>query len=267
MTPSAGSVTSTTSSSAASSPVRPGRQVRSSSGRRAAVRLRLRLPRAAQRGVAARSQRVPGTDVVARADEWFAARGRGYSMNVRDGFAEDDDLRAAATEAAGLVSMLNAPEMVRRTPVDDRALLPGCELRWVEDRSTFDDFVNISDLAYSTVGMPVGHDLGGGHPAGGPAGAARALGGGLPRRRTRGGRPDGPEPRHRRRVLGRHRRGGEGQGARRCGDPGGHQPRLRRRGSSQHAPGVVDGRTHLPRMGYETIYRYSTLVRFEPTTI
>jgi hypothetical protein len=94
-------------------------------------------------------------DVIARADAFFAAKERGYSITLRDEKAEDDDLRVAA-EAAGLAALIHAPEMVRRTPVEQLPVTAGAELRWVEDQGSFDDFITVSDSAYSSLGMPVG---------------------------------------------------------------------------------------------------------------
>ena len=69
-------------------------------------------------GVWRTDRRVPGTEVLERADAFFAARRHGYSINVRDGVAEDDDLRAAAG-AAGMLELLSAPEMVLRQRLAD----------------------------------------------------------------------------------------------------------------------------------------------------
>lgn len=98
---------------------------------------------------------LPADRVIARADAFFAERHRGYSLILRDEDAEDDDLRAIV-EGAGMHAVLRSPEMLRRSRVDERPLPPGVELRWVEDRPTFDDFVAISDAAYATQGLPVG---------------------------------------------------------------------------------------------------------------
>jgi ribosomal protein S18 acetylase RimI-like enzyme len=95
------------------------------------------------------------TEVVARADEWFAARRRGWSLSVRDGWDVDDDLRAAA-EAAGLASVLNMPEMVCRHRLDDRPSAGHVELRWATDDDGTRDFATVSDGAYSSIGLPVG---------------------------------------------------------------------------------------------------------------
>ena len=59
---------------------------------------------------------VDAHEALSRADAFFGGRSRGDSVNVRDGFAEDDDLRAAA-ESAGLIGVIHAPEMVCWQPV------------------------------------------------------------------------------------------------------------------------------------------------------
>jgi len=98
---------------------------------------------------------VPGSEVIARADAHFGERGRGYSVTVRDDDARDADL-AAAAEDAGLLSILSSPEMVCRTRLDDQPVPAGATLRWVADQRSLDDFVTVSDLAYSSVGMEPG---------------------------------------------------------------------------------------------------------------
>ena len=52
--------------------------------------------------------------------EFFAARGRGYSIWVRD-TGEDDDLRAAA-DAASILEFADSPQMICRTPLPDEPL-------------------------------------------------------------------------------------------------------------------------------------------------
>jgi len=96
--------------------------------------------------------RVPGADVVAVADEWFAARGRGWSIAVRD-TAADADL-AAAADAAGLFQVVDVPEMVCRKRLPDRDLPDGVELRWVDDDDGVASFVSVSSAAYQTLGLP-----------------------------------------------------------------------------------------------------------------
>ena len=73
----------------------------------------------------------PGTDVIARAGEFFAARRRGWSAWVRD-TGEDEDLREAA-EAAGLVAFGDSPQMICRERLPDRPLPEGVEIRMVTD--------------------------------------------------------------------------------------------------------------------------------------
>lgn len=99
--------------------------------------------------------KVPGADVIARADAFFGERGRGYSVTVRDDHEGDADL-AAAADAAGLLPILSSPEMVCRARLDDKPVPTGATLRWVDDRQSLDDFVTVSDLAYSSVGMEPG---------------------------------------------------------------------------------------------------------------
>ncbi len=96
---------------------------------------------------------VPGADVLAASEEWFAARSHGYSVAVRDDCRADDDLRAAA-EAAGLFAAVNQPEMICRARVEDRALPDGARLQWVAEQQTFDDFLAVNDTAYQTLGLP-----------------------------------------------------------------------------------------------------------------
>ncbi len=100
---------------------------------------------------------VHGDQVVRRADEWFGARGRGYSLSVRDGFGEDEDedLRAAA-ESGGLVPLLSSPEMVCRERLDDKRPPDGVDLRWVNGSSTLAGFVAVSDAAYQSLGLTAG---------------------------------------------------------------------------------------------------------------
>ena len=98
---------------------------------------------------------LPGSEVIARADAFFGDRRRGDSVNVRDGHQGDADL-AAAAEAAGLLSILSSPEMVCRARLEDEQPPAGATLRWVDDATSLHDFVTVSDQAYSSVGMEPG---------------------------------------------------------------------------------------------------------------
>ncbi len=115
-------------------------------------------------GAAALDPSVAADDVVGIATDRFDAIGRGFSMALRDGDRQDDPIRAAALDA-GLVALSGAPEMVVTEPVEERALADGVELTWLEPLdagSTADaspsvaDFVEVSDTAYQSLGMPAG---------------------------------------------------------------------------------------------------------------
>ena len=97
---------------------------------------------------------VPAAEVIDRADAWFGALGRGWSVACRDLDGIDDDL-AAAAQAAGLLDLLASPEMVCRARLADegaRPLAAGIELRWVADAAGMADFVAVSDAAYQSLG-------------------------------------------------------------------------------------------------------------------
>jgi len=98
---------------------------------------------------------VDADEAITRTDAFFGERARGYSIAVRNGWAEDEDLRVAAV-AAGLLELSSSPEMVCRQPVELRPLADGVELGWVHDQATLDDFVAVTDAAYATIGMAAG---------------------------------------------------------------------------------------------------------------
>lgn len=103
---------------------------------------------------------VPGAEVVAIADAWFASRDRGYSLHVRPEVEADADLGEAA-DAAGLVGLDPHPEMVCRARLADQAPPDGIELRWVAsaDDMAASAAVAVNDLAYQSLGMPAGPTL------------------------------------------------------------------------------------------------------------
>ena len=96
---------------------------------------------------------VAATDVVRRADEFFAALGRGYCVMIRD-TGQDDDLQAAC-EAAGLVAFGDpGPQMVCRSRLEDRPPDEGVEVRVVTTPEDVADFGAVNAQAYATYGMP-----------------------------------------------------------------------------------------------------------------
>jgi hypothetical protein len=93
----------------------------------------------------------PAAAVIARADAFFGARGRGYTINVRA--HADGDLHAAAREA-GLVEVSNAPAMVLDRRLDDAVPPRGVRLERVETEAQAVDFSAVMAEAYASLGMP-----------------------------------------------------------------------------------------------------------------
>lgn len=98
-------------------------------------------------------ERVPAPALVAAADEWFGERSRGFTIFARPGI--DDDL-ADACAAAGFHAFSDSPEMVCEEPVSGPPLPDGVELRGVSDAGQVADFVAVSQEAYGDIGMPDG---------------------------------------------------------------------------------------------------------------
>lgn len=92
-------------------------------------------------------------DVLAAADAFFGAKGRGYTVMANAHHAVDEDL-AVAAEDAGYLRVTDAPEMVVERPVEDRPAPAGTELRWVTDASGVHDFFAVGAEAYTTLGLP-----------------------------------------------------------------------------------------------------------------
>jgi ribosomal protein S18 acetylase RimI-like enzyme len=92
-------------------------------------------------------------ELIARAREFFSARGRGFSVWGRAGVAADDDLFAAA-EAAGLQEVYAMPEMVLRAPVEERPLPPGAELRRLASAEQAEEYWRVATASYASLGFP-----------------------------------------------------------------------------------------------------------------
>jgi len=88
---------------------------------------------------------------LARARDFFGARGRGFSVIVRA--HADADLRAAA-EAAGLSVFGEAPGMVLDHRLDAARAPDGVELREVTTDADARSFAAVQGAAYATYGMP-----------------------------------------------------------------------------------------------------------------
>jgi ribosomal protein S18 acetylase RimI-like enzyme len=106
-------------------------------------------------GAARLDQGVSAEEMQATADVFFGALGRGYSLTLRDGHADDLDIRTHA-EVMGWAVVTSSPEMVVRQPVAERAAPDGVTLRWVDDGAPVADFVTVADAAYASLGMPIG---------------------------------------------------------------------------------------------------------------
>jgi hypothetical protein len=74
-------------------------------------------------------------DLLVLAEDWFATRGKGYTVCVR---SSEDDL-AQAAEDAGLVRIVDTPEMICAERPETRPLPEGAELRWVADIDSSSD--------------------------------------------------------------------------------------------------------------------------------
>jgi ribosomal protein S18 acetylase RimI-like enzyme len=93
-------------------------------------------------------------ELLARAKDFFAARGRGFAVWARAGVPEDRGLIAAA-EAADLRTVHEMPEML----LDGGAPKPptppsGVELRQVASRADGDDYWRVATEAYADNGFP-----------------------------------------------------------------------------------------------------------------
>lgn len=84
------------------------------------------------------------------AREFFASRGRGFSLFTRDA-AEDD-----AATAAGMHLLLERyPAMVRHEPFEAR-VVDGIELRRVANEAHAHDYSSVADAAFPAIGLPPG---------------------------------------------------------------------------------------------------------------
>jgi hypothetical protein len=104
-------------------------------------------------GAFRRDDSVEADEFIARAKEFFSARGRRFSVWVRAGQPEDDDL-AAAAEAAGFQAVYEMPEMVLGERPELSELTSGAELRKLESLEQADDFWRVAIESYADIGFP-----------------------------------------------------------------------------------------------------------------
>jgi hypothetical protein len=100
-----------------------------------------------------RERDVSATELVNRADTFFGAMGRGYTVPVRDN-GEDEDLRGACLAAGLELFGSETPDMVCAGPLADRPAPPGVVLRQVDDLEGVRKFAAVNSAAYATYGMP-----------------------------------------------------------------------------------------------------------------
>jgi ribosomal protein S18 acetylase RimI-like enzyme len=104
-------------------------------------------------GAFRRDDSVDAEELIARAKEFFAARGRGFSVWVRGEEDEDRDLTAAA-KAAGFQLIYAMPEMTLGEKLEPPELPSGVELRKLTKVEQATDFWRVAIASYSSVGFP-----------------------------------------------------------------------------------------------------------------
>ncbi len=104
-------------------------------------------------GAFRRDDGVEAGEFVARAQEFFAARERGFSIWVRGDQDEDRDLVAAA-ETAGFQLVYEMPEMTLAAKLAPPELPPGAELRQLTAVEQATDFWHVATTSYESIGFP-----------------------------------------------------------------------------------------------------------------
>jgi ribosomal protein S18 acetylase RimI-like enzyme len=94
---------------------------------------------------------IPAEGVVARARQWFAPRGHGYTFCLM--LHRDGDV-AETLERNGIGCMSSSPGMVLDARLPDVALPEGVTLERVADARLAREFADVSGAAYGTYGMP-----------------------------------------------------------------------------------------------------------------
>lgn len=103
-------------------------------------------------GVMRLDDETPASTTLDLAQDFFAARTRGYTV-FSTSRAADADLEAACREVFD-APLMDMPEMVCSARVEVRPVADGAELRRVVDDSGVHDFARMSAAAYATLGMP-----------------------------------------------------------------------------------------------------------------
>jgi ribosomal protein S18 acetylase RimI-like enzyme len=96
---------------------------------------------------------VSAEEVIARADQFFARRKRGYTIKIRD-TGQDAKLEALCQEKGLVLFGDPFPEMICRSPFPDVASPDGVDIRLVTDEAGVADFGAVNADAYAVYGMP-----------------------------------------------------------------------------------------------------------------
>jgi hypothetical protein len=104
-------------------------------------------------GAFRRDDTVDASEFITRASKFFAAKDRRFSIWVKGGQPEDDDLVAAA-EAAGFQAVYEMPEMVLDGRPEPPVLTPGAELHRLEAPEQAADFWRVAIESYADIGFP-----------------------------------------------------------------------------------------------------------------
>lgn len=109
------------------------------------------FPDAYRNCVARLDRGVPAAEVLERAREFFAARGRGFTVWVRTGW--DDDLEPLL-QSAGLERRADSPCMLVDAPLAGARPPPGVRIETFTEERTVRDAIAINSEAYQAIGLP-----------------------------------------------------------------------------------------------------------------
>jgi hypothetical protein len=100
-----------------------------------------------------RDDSVAPEDFIERAQEFFGARKRGFSIWIRADQADDDDL-ASAAEAADFQAVFEMPEMLLGAELATEPLPAGAELRRLSTEDEAPGFWQVAKAAYASNRFP-----------------------------------------------------------------------------------------------------------------
>ena len=92
-------------------------------------------------------------ELIARAGEFFGARGRGFTVWARRGAPADRDLIEVA-EGSGLKNAYEMPEMILAGRAEEPPLPNGVEVRRLSSAEDAEQYWRIAAAAYESVGFP-----------------------------------------------------------------------------------------------------------------